>query len=62
MQTILLVLTIIAMLATLGVLGAGLLGMARGQEGGGANRLMRWRIVLQFVALLLFGMLLLSLR
>lgn len=62
MQTTLLILTILAMLGTLGVLGAGLLGMARGQEGAGANRLMRWRIVLQFVALLLFGLLLLSLR
>jgi hypothetical protein len=61
-QTTLLILTILAMLATLGVLGAGLLGMARGQDGSGANRLMRWRIILQFVALLLFGMLLLSLR
>jgi hypothetical protein len=61
-QTALLILTVLAMLATLGVLGAGLLGMARGQDGAGANRLMRWRILLQFVALLLFGLLLLSLR
>jgi hypothetical protein len=62
MQTVLLVLTIAAMLATLGVLAAGLLGVARGQEGTSANRLMRLRVLLQFVALILFGLLLLSLR
>lgn len=62
MQTFLIVLVVAAMLGTLGVLGAGLLGMARGQDGAASNRLMRYRILLQFVALALFGVLMLLLR
>jgi hypothetical protein len=59
MKTILTILVVIAMLATLGVLFAGMLGLVKG--GGDpmrSNRLMRWRIVLQGVALLLFALLL----
>lgn len=54
-------LVVIAMIATLGVLIAGVIGMA----GGGtfnrryANKLMRARVVLQAVALALFAILLL---
>ena len=51
------------MLGTLGVLVAGMVGMVRG--GGDpmrSNVLMRWRVVLQGVALLLFIMLLSLLR
>ncbi len=51
------------MLATFGVLLAGVVGMVRG--GGDpmrANVLMRWRVVLQGVALLLFIILLSLLR
>ena len=59
MITFLTVLVALAMLATLGVLLAGILGIARGDPAR-SNRLMRWRIILQGVALLLF-MLLLSL-
>jgi hypothetical protein len=63
MTTFLTILVGIAMLATLGVLLAGILGMA----GGGANaarsqKLMRWRVALQFVALGLFAILLLTLK
>jgi hypothetical protein len=63
MTTFLTILVGIAMLATLGVLLAGILGMA----GGGANsarsqKLMRWRVALQFVALGLFAILLLVLK
>ena len=53
----------IALLAVVGVLFAGLIGLARG--GGDAsgnparsNMLMRWRVVLQGVALVLFALLL----
>ena len=49
------VLTGLAMLATLGVLVAGMVGLVRG--GGDprrSNALMRWRVLLQGLALLLF--------
>ena len=41
------------MLATVGVLFAGLIGMVRGQSGATSNRLMRYRVLLQGAALLL---------
>ncbi len=58
------ILLILAMLATLGVLFAGLFAMARGGEFNRkhGNRLMRWRVVLQGTALLLIGLLLLATR
>jgi Hypoxia induced protein conserved region len=50
------------MFATLGVLFAGLIGVARGgDEPRRSNRLMRWRVLLQAAALLLF-LLMLGLR
>jgi hypothetical protein len=52
----------IAMLATLGVLVAGLLGFARGGSPQRSNMWMRWRIVAQALALLFFVLLLASLR
>ena len=55
------ILVVLAMLGTLGVLLFGMLGLVRG--GGSperSNQLMRWRVILQGAALLLF-MLLLSL-
>ena len=63
MVTFLTVLVGLAMLATFGVLVAGMVGMVRG--GGDpvrSNILMRWRVVLQGVALLLFIILLSLLR
>lgn len=63
MQTFLMIATGLAMLATLGVMFAGLLGMARSPQGtGGArsNRLMRWRVGLQLLAVSLFLLLLLA--
>ena len=50
------VLVVIAMLATLAVLGLGLMNMARGGAGSGrrSNKLMQSRVLLQGVALLLF--------
>lgn len=62
MTTFLTVLVVLAMLATLGVLAAGLIGLARSGEGSAArersNKLMRWRVVLQGAALVLFALLL----
>ena len=42
------------MLATLGVLLAGVVGLARGADPARGNVLMRWRVVLQAAALGLF--------
>jgi hypothetical protein len=63
MKTLLIILVGIMMLATLGVLVAGLVGVARG--GGDprrSNRLMRWRVILQAGTLVLFLLLLSLLR
>jgi hypothetical protein len=60
MQITLMVLLGLAMLGTLGVLFAGMLGMAREGDGARSNMLMRWRVMLQGAALLLFALLLLS--
>lgn len=61
MVTFLTVLVGLAMLGTLGVLFAGLIGLARGSKDSRlSNTLMRWRVVLQGVALALF-MILISL-
>jgi hypothetical protein len=43
----------IMLLATVGVLFAGLIGMVRGQSGAASNRLMRYRVLLQGATLLL---------
>src|SRR5579859_5552895 len=63
MKTFLVILIGILMLATLGVLFAGLLGLVRG--GGDprrSNKLMQWRVILQGAALLLFALLMTLLR
>jgi hypothetical protein len=61
MVTFLMVLTGLAMLATLGVMFAGMLGLVRNEQtdAGGArsNRLMRLRVMLQAVTLVLFMLL-----
>lgn len=64
MTPVLTVLLVIAMLATLAVLFAGLLSMARGGEFNRkhGNRLMRWRVILQGGALLLLALVLLLAR
>jgi protein-S-isoprenylcysteine O-methyltransferase Ste14 len=48
------VIIVVVMLATLGVLGLGLLNLARGGSGRSSNKLMQWRVLLQGLALLLF--------
>ncbi len=63
MTTFLMVLVGLAMLGTVGVLFAGLIGLARGgQDAQRSNVLMRWRVVLQGVALVLFVILLSLMR
>jgi hypoxia induced protein len=63
MRTVLLILVVVAMLATLGVLFAGMLGLVRGDGNGErSNALMRWRVLLQGVALALFALLLMLTR
>jgi Hypoxia induced protein conserved region len=62
-KTFLTILIALLMLGTLGVLFAGLLGLVRG--GGNparSNRLMRWRVILQGAALLLFALLMTLLK
>jgi hypothetical protein len=59
MKTVLEILVGVAMLGTVGVLLAGVLGLVRGGgDPARSNALMRWRVVLQGVALLLFALLL----
>ena len=62
MQTFLFILVAIAMLATLGVLFAGLIGMARGAPAATSQKWMRYRVLLQGAALVLFAVLMLSLK
>ncbi len=61
MMTFLTILVGISLLATLGVMFAGMIGLVRHEHGGGAksNTLMRWRVGLQFTTLVLFVVLLL---
>jgi hypothetical protein len=63
MQGFLIFLVVVAMLGTLGMLFAGLFGLVRGDGNPArANALMRWRVVLQGAALLLFMLLISMLR
>ncbi len=63
MKTFLTILVAVAMLATLGTLFAGLLGLGSDSaDPMRSNRLMRWRVMLQGVTLLLFMLLLSMLR
>ena len=61
MTTILMVHVGLCMLATLGVMFAGMIGLARNESAGGArsNTLMRWRVGLQLLTVALFVLLLL---
>lgn len=64
MRTFLTILVAIGLLATLGTLFAGMLGLVRQDDGsaGRSNALMRWRVLLQGVTLVLFALLLLLSR
>ena len=55
MKTLLVVLMALAMLGTLGMLVAGMIGMVRSEANPArSNALMRWRVILQAAALVLF--------
>jgi hypothetical protein len=63
MKTALTILVGLCMLATLGVMLAGMLGLVRSDGNASrSNTLMRWRVVLQGVTLALFAVLLLVMR
>jgi hypothetical protein len=63
MKTFLTILVGISMLATLGVLLAGMLGMVRGTGNPArSNKLMQWRVALQALTLVLFFLLLTLLK
>jgi uncharacterized membrane protein YozB (DUF420 family) len=63
MVTFLTILVALGMLATLGTLLAGMLGVIRGSDDGHrSNMLMRWRVTLQGVTLVLFALLLYLMR
>jgi hypothetical protein len=61
MTTFLMILLGLSLLGTLGVMFAGMVGLARNEQAGGArsNTLMRWRVGLQFTTVVLFILLLL---
>jgi uncharacterized YccA/Bax inhibitor family protein len=59
MRTLLTILVGLAMLGTLGVLFAGLFGFVSGRNSPAqSNKLMQYRVLLQGIAILLFGLLL----
>jgi hypothetical protein len=60
MNTIIAVLLFIDMLAVLGVLVAGMVGVATNTDPHRSNRLMQWRVGLQGTAILLFVLLMLT--
>ena len=62
MKTFVAILVALLMLGTLGVLFAGIVGLVRGGDPHRSNKLMRWRVLLQGAALLLFALLMTLLR
>ena len=62
MKTFLTILIALLMAGTLGVLFTGLIGLVRGGDPARSNQLMRWRVILQGAALLLFALLMTLLR
>jgi hypothetical protein len=62
MQTFLTIFMVIAMIATLAVLGVGVVQMIRGGDPRKSNKLMQSRVILQGIALLLFAILMMLVR
>jgi hypothetical protein len=62
MHAFLTVLIGILMLATLGVLIAGMVGLVREGDPRRSNRLMQWRVILQAAAIVLFAIMMSLLR
>jgi NADH:ubiquinone oxidoreductase subunit 6 (subunit J) len=61
-KTFLTILLVLVMLGVVGVLFAGLIGLARAPDPARSNRLMRWRVILQGGAILLLLILMSLLR
>jgi len=61
-KTFLTILLVLVMLGVVGVLFAGLIGLAREPNPERSNRLMRWRVILQGSAILLLLILMSLLR
>jgi NADH:ubiquinone oxidoreductase subunit 6 (subunit J) len=62
MKTFLTVLLVLALVAVAGVLLMGVVGMLRGGDPQRANKLMRWRVGLQAIALAIVALLMLMLK
>ena len=62
MHTFFSVLLGLLLLAVLGVLGAGMIGMVREGDPRRSNKLMQWRVALQALAILLFALMMMLLR
>lgn len=62
MRTVLGILVVLSMAATFGTMFAGVLGLGKEGSSGRSNRLMRYRVVLQGITLLLFVLLMWSMR
>jgi hypothetical protein len=62
MASFLMILLLVVMLSILGVLGLGMVGVARGGSPQRSNRLMQWRVGLQGLALLIFVLLMMTRR
>lgn len=62
MHAFLVILIGVLLLATLGVLLAGAVGMARGMDPRRSNKLMQWRVILQASALVLLVLMMSLLR
>jgi hypothetical protein len=62
MHTVIIILIILAMAATLGVLVAGIITMFRGGNPRRSNKLMQQRVMFQFIALILLAVFMLLYR
>ena len=62
MHGFLTVMVVVLMLATLGVLIAGMVGLVRERDPRRSNKLMQWRVILQGATILLFVILMSLLR
>ena len=62
MKTFLTVLLVLALVATLGVLLVGVVGMIRGGDPRRSNKMMRMRVVMQGVALAILAVLMLLVK
>ncbi len=60
MSNLIFVLLLITMAGVLGILGAGMLGVVKSNDPRRSNNLMRWRVMLQGLAVVLFILLLVT--